>query len=118
MALFTPSASPAITVKEIDLTGVVPNVQTSTGAFVGDFSWGPAEETTLISNEARLAEVFGTPDSDNTIDFHSAAYFLRYGNSLQVVREITSAAKNSFFDAGDNDSAGARGWRHGAAVAT
>jgi len=104
MALFTPSASPAITVKEIDLTGVVPNVQTSTGAFVGDFSWGPAEETTLISNEARLAEVFGTPDSDNTIDFHSAAYFLRYGNSLQVVREVTSAAKNSFFDAGDNDS--------------
>ena len=40
MALFTPSASPAVTVKEIDLTGVVPNVQTSTGAFVGNFGWG------------------------------------------------------------------------------
>ena len=37
MALFTPSASPAVTVKEIDLTGVVPNVATNTGAFVGNF---------------------------------------------------------------------------------
>ena len=113
MALFTPSASPGITVKEIDLTGVVPNVQTSTGAFVGDFSWGPAEETTLISNEARLAEVFGTPDSDNTIDFHSAAYFLRYGNSLQVVREITSAAKNSYYDAGDGTDSSDGTWISG-----
>ena len=34
MALFTPSASPAVTVKEIDLSGVVPNVQTTTGASV------------------------------------------------------------------------------------
>ena len=31
MALFSPSQSPAVTVKEVDLTGVVPNVQTSTG---------------------------------------------------------------------------------------
>jgi hypothetical protein len=49
MALFTPSASPAITVKEVDLTGGVPNVQTSTGAFVGDFSWGPIQTISIIS---------------------------------------------------------------------
>ena len=41
MAVFSPSASPAITVKEVDLTGVVPNVQSTTGAIVGNFRWGP-----------------------------------------------------------------------------
>ena len=96
MALFTPSESPAIVVKEVDLTGVVPNVQTSTGAIVGDFNWGPVQQATLVSNESGLVSVFGAPDSDNTVDFHSAAYFLRYSNSLQVVREVTPAAKNAY----------------------
>ena len=96
MALFTPSQSPAITVREIDLTGVVPNVQTSTGAFVGNFNWGPVEEATLVPNEANLVEQFGAPDSANTIDFHSAAYFLRYASSLQLVRAIDDSAKNSY----------------------
>ena len=48
MALFTPSASPAVTVKEIDLSGVVPNVQTTTGAFVGNFGWGPVGQATCL----------------------------------------------------------------------
>ena len=73
MALFTPSQSPAVVVKEIDLTGGVPNVQTSTGAIVGHFRWGPIRERTLVTNEAELIETFGTPDSANTIDFHNAA---------------------------------------------
>ena len=82
MALFTPSASPAVTVKEIDLTGVVPNVATNTGAFVGNFGWGPVGETTLVSNEAGLVEVFSAPTTDNTVDFHSAAFFLKYSNAI------------------------------------
>jgi|TARA_B110000908_G_scaffold171572_1_gene234805 hypothetical protein len=95
MALFTPSASPAVTVKEIDLTGVVPNVQTSTGAFVGNFGWGPVGQATLVSDESGLVTVFSAPTTANTVDFHSAAYFLRYSNSLQVVREVDSDSKNS-----------------------
>ena len=95
MALFTPSQSPAVVVKEIDATGGVPNVQTSTGAIVGNFRWGPVEQRTLISNEADLINVHSTPDTTNTIDFHNASYFLRYSSSLQVVRAVTSAAKNS-----------------------
>lgn len=95
MALFTPSASPAVTVKEIDLTGVVPNVQTSTGAFVGDFGWGAAGEVTLVSNEAGLVSTFSAPTTSNTVDFHSAAYFLKYSNSLYIVREVDSDAKNA-----------------------
>lgn len=95
MALSTPSASPAVVVKEIDLTGGVPNVQSTTGAIVGNFRWGPAEQRVLIDNETTLANTFATPDSASTIDFHSAAYFLRYSGSLQVVREVTSSAKNA-----------------------
>ena len=95
MALFTPSASPAVTVKEIDLTGVVPNVQTSTGAFVGNFGWGPVGVATLVSDESGLVSTFSAPTDNNTVDFHSAAYFLRYSNSCFIVREQDSDGKNS-----------------------
>lgn len=89
------SESPAITVKEIDLTGVVPNVGSTTGAIVGDFNWGPVNEPILVSDEAGLVSTFGSPSKTNTIDFHSAAYFLRYTNSLYVVREVTEGAGES-----------------------
>jgi hypothetical protein len=95
MALFTPSASPAVTVKEIDLTGVVPNVQTSTGAMVGNFGWGPVGKSTLVSDETGLVSAFSAPTDDNSVDFHSAAYFLRYSNSLYVVREQDGTARNA-----------------------
>jgi len=95
MALFTPSASPAVTVKEIDLTGVVPNVQTSTGAIVGNFGWGPVGVATLVSDESGLVSTFSAPTDENTVDFHSAAYFLRYSNSLYVVREQDSDGVNA-----------------------
>jgi len=95
MAIGTPSESPAIVVKEVDLTGVVPNVQSTTGAFVGNFRWGPVEEVTLIDNEGTLASTFGAPSDSNAVDFLSAAYFLRYSQSMQTVREVTAAAVNS-----------------------
>ena len=82
------SESPAITVREVDASGVVPAVSSSTGAFVGNFRWGPVEQATLISNEAELAATFGTPTSANAVDYHSAAYFLKYTNALQVVRVL------------------------------
>jgi phage tail sheath protein FI len=82
------SESPAITVREVDASGVVPAVSSSTGAFVGNFRWGPVEKPVLISNEAQLAETFGTPTPANSVDFHSAAYFLKYTNALQVVRVL------------------------------
>jgi len=96
MALFSPSESPAVVVKEIDLTGGVPNVQSTTGAIVGNYRWGPADKRMLIANETELVETFASPDSNNTVDFHSAAYFLRYSSNMQVVRSITSTAKNAF----------------------
>jgi len=97
MALFTPSQSPAVVVKEIDATGGVPNVQTSTGAYVGNFRWGPAETPILVSGEAGLVETFGTPKEENAmhLDFTSCVQFLQYSNSLRVVRMIDSSAKNA-----------------------
>lgn len=82
------SESPAITVREVDASGVVPAVSSSTGAFAGNFRWGPAYETKLISNEAQLAETFGAPSQATSVDFHTAAYFLKYTNALQVVRVL------------------------------
>ena len=94
MALFTPSESPAVVVKEVDLSGVVPNVQTSTGATVGKYRWGPVEERRKITNESELVSTFSSPDSNNSIDFHSAAMFLKYSNSLHVVRGNVTGAFN------------------------
>ena len=95
MAAFSPSESPAITVKEVDLSGFVPNVQSTTGAFVGNFRWGPAKKAILVDSEATLAEKFGSPTITGAVDFLSAAQFLRYSSAMFVVRELTSAAKNA-----------------------
>lgn len=103
MALFSPSESPAVTIKEADLTGIAPNVQSSTGAIVGDFNWGPIDLPTLVSNEANMVEVFAAPDANNTVDFHAAASFLTYSASLYVTRAADASAKNSF----DSDAASA-----------
>ena len=88
MALFTPSESPAVVVKEIDLTGGVPNVQSTTGAIVSPFRWGPVEERKLIANEAGLVDTFASPDSSGiaAAGFLSCVQYLRYSSSLQVVR--------------------------------
>lgn len=110
MALFTPSESPAVVVREVDLTGGVPNVQSSTGAIVGNYRWGPVEERVKVSNEANLVDTFATPDTVNTIDFHNAAYFLRYSNALQVVRMVDSDAANATATAGQTASYGAGGY--------
>jgi phage tail sheath protein FI len=99
MALFTPSESPAIVVREIDLSGVVPNVQSTTGAMVGNFRWGPVEQATLIDNEGNLAANFGTPDDTTAVDFISAGYFLKYSNSLQIIRGVDALASNASISA-------------------
>jgi len=94
MALTTPSSSPAVSVREIDLTSVAPNVQSTTGAFVGGFKWGPVDTRVLVSNESELVSLFGAPSKDS-VDFLSAAYFLKYSNSLFVVRSVGAGALNA-----------------------
>ena len=92
MALYTASESPAIITREVDLTNGVPNVPTSTGAFVGDFRWGPVNKPVLVNNEATLANKFGNPDADRAIDFLSASSYLQYSDDLYIVRAITTSS--------------------------
>jgi hypothetical protein len=105
MALSTPSESPAVVVKEIDLTGGVPNVQSTTGATVINSLWGPVEQRVKISTEQELVDVFGAPDSATTFSFHRANFFLKYSNSLQTVRIIDSVAKNAVSTTGQTAAA-------------
>ena len=106
MAIGVPSESPAIIVKEVDLTGGVPNVQSTTGAFAGEFRWGPAEVATKISTETELATTFGAPDDNRAVDFHTAAYFLKYSNALQVIRALDGdSAANAAAGLAGQDSA-------------
>lgn len=105
MALSTPSESPAVVVKEIDLTGGVPNVQSTTGAIVINSRWGTVEERVKLSTEAELVEKFGSPDSATTNSFHQANFFLKYSSALQTVRVIDGTAKNAVSTTGQTAAA-------------
>ena len=87
--------SPGVNVSEVDLTTVVPAVATTIGGLAGNFAWGPVEEIVNISNEIRLAETFGKPDSNTFQYFFTAANFLSYGSNLRVVRSANTGSLNA-----------------------
>ena len=93
--------SPGVQVNEVDLTNVVPAVATSIGAIAGAFQKGPVSSVVNISSEEELVEIFGKPvTTGNQFEtFFSAANFLRYTNSLKVVR-AESAILNAGADSG------------------
>ena len=84
--------SPGVNVSEIDLTTIVPSVATSIGAFAGQFAWGPVGEVITVSDEVRLVDRFGKPDSTNYEYWFSAANFLAYSNNLKVVRAANTTS--------------------------
>jgi len=87
--------SPGVNVSEIDLTTVVPAVSTTEGAIAGQFRWGPVEDRVLVDSEDRLVSTFQKPNSNNAVDFFTAANFLAYGNALNVVRVAGPGANNA-----------------------
>ena len=88
--------SPGVNVTEIDLTTIVPAVASTSAGIAGVFQWGPVEEITLVDSVNVLKSRFGGPDDDTYEYFFTAANFLGYGNSLQVVRAVdTTTAKNA-----------------------
>jgi len=99
MALSAPTESPAVVVREIDLTGGVPNVQSTTGAIVGQYRWGPIGQRQLIANESELVATFAAPTTDNNGAFLSTTQFLKYSSTLQVVRETRDGV-----DSGDTNA--------------
>jgi len=84
--------SPGVNVSEVDLTAIVPSVSTSTGAFSGEFAWGPTREVTTITSESQLVSRFGEPNSSNYESWFSAANFLSYGGNLRVVRAANTTS--------------------------
>jgi len=80
--------SPGVNVTEIDLTTIIPAVSTTTGAFAGHYSWGPAGIRVLVNSEDTLVNTFGKPNSNTATDFFTASNFLAYGNALYVSRVI------------------------------
>ena len=89
--------SPGVATSEVDLTTVVPSVQTTAGAFAGTFVWGPADKITQISNETELVAKFGEPSTAANVytSFHTCASFLAYGNNLKVVRALSITSNNA-----------------------
>jgi hypothetical protein len=84
--------SPGLNISEIDLTTIVPSIATSTGGVAGNFNWGPIGEVTTITDEVRLVDRFGKPDSTNYEYWFSAANFLAYANNLKVVRAANTTS--------------------------
>ena len=80
--------SPGISVKEIDLTTIVPQVSTTEGGIAAHLSWGPVSKRILVSSEDVLVNQFQVPGANTYPDFFTAANFLAYGNQLHVVRVI------------------------------
>jgi Phage tail sheath protein subtilisin-like domain/Phage tail sheath C-terminal domain len=93
--------SPGFQVNEIEVSSAVSGVSTSTGAFVGQFAWGPCDTPLLIADESSLVRIFGQPTANVTesfigTSFFSAANFLAYSNSLYNVRTVSAnSATNS-----------------------
>jgi hypothetical protein len=88
--------SPGINTSEIDFTTVVPSAILTAGGFAGSFNWGPANEVTTITDEARLVARFSKPDSTNFEYWFSASNFLAYSGNLQVVRGAnTTSTRNA-----------------------
>lgn len=87
--------SPGVSIKEIDLTTVVPAVATTPGGFAGYFHWGPTDQIVTVTQQTELANIFGKPQNDNYVDFFTAGNFLNYGNRCQVVRVVGATANNA-----------------------
>ena len=92
--------SPGVHVREIDLTNVIPSVQTTIGAIAGPFQKGPVSSVTSVSSEEELLELFGKPQgtSNQFETWFAAANFLQYSDHLKVVRcesAILNAGANS-----------------------
>lgn len=89
------SLSPVISVKETDLTNIIPAVAVANGATVIQAQWGPVKEIKIVSGENFLADNFGRPTNTTYKDFMAAASFLAYARNLRVVRVVGTDAMNA-----------------------
>lgn len=83
--------SPGVKITEQDLVTSNPQPTSTTGAFSGQFTWGPIDAVTQVTSETNLVTKFGEPNATNIVDFLSAANFLGYASPLFIVRVANTA---------------------------
>ena len=88
------AVSPSVTVREIDLTTVVPAVSSTEGALAGVFRWGPVDKRILVDSEVKLVKRFARPTNYNPETWFTAANFLAYGNKLYISRAADVTGNN------------------------
>ena len=93
--------SPGVRGTENDQATTSPADATDVGAFAGMFQWGPVEERTLITSNARnrnrsLEQRFGKPKRNfNQESWFAAASYLDYSRVLYVSRGIAPGTRNA-----------------------
>jgi len=83
--------SPGVQVIEKSASGTIPGASSTTGAYVGDFVWGPVKQPILISNEKQLVSTFGAPTDSTFKHFYAARNFLAYSSAMYVVRVVNAS---------------------------
>ena len=97
--------SPGVNVSEVDLTTIVPAVQSTGAGIAGHFRWGPTEQIVLVTDETSLVNNFQTPNANTADDFFTATNFLAYSNALRVVRVVEESDSGSDATAARNATA-------------
>ena len=91
-------SSVGVRVTETDLTPIIQPTSSSIGAYVGHFNWGPCDNPTNVTSETSLGNIFGFPQKSADLtakSFLTAASFLKYGDTLKVIRCVGDDAKNA-----------------------
>jgi len=95
---FNSLLSPGVQVREIDQSEFIRADADAGAGTVGQFVWGPVEESVQISSSTQLQKMFGRPNDTNFIDWFSANNFLAYSNNLRLVRVCNNNARNASVD--------------------
>jgi len=82
--------SPGVYTKEKDLSEIIPNIQTTSGALVGYSEKGNTEEIVLITNSQQFIQEYGKPKPGQYFHYTALAY-LENGNKLYCKRAVNNA---------------------------
>jgi len=79
--------SAGVYTREIDVSNIVPNIATTTGALVGYSAKGDTSSIQLMTNTQQFIEEYGQPDVSSAHFFHETALaFLEQGKQLYCLR--------------------------------
>ena len=82
----TEMVSPGVYVSESDQSEIATNVSAIAACFAGNFTKGPLEEYTQITNTDDLISFYGKPTDENYNDWYQAYNYLQYADNLYISR--------------------------------